>query len=103
MKRRGRTRRATIPAGSLEKTVVIGDQSTLICGMAPQRALSGDGVHRDGVWLLWRNAGQKSTNETEYYVPYKRQLSAEDFKKFSKLKKIFFENKARQQKLYGNP
>lgn len=53
--------------------------------------------------LAWRNAGQKSTNETEYYVPYKRQLSADDFKKFSKLKKIFFENKARQQKLYGNP
>lgn len=53
--------------------------------------------------LAWRNAGQKSTNETEYYVPYKGQLSAEDFKKFSELKKIFFENKARQQKLYGNP
>lgn len=53
--------------------------------------------------LAWRNAGQKSKNETEYYVPYKGQLSAEDFKKFSRLKKIFFENKTRQQKLYGNP
>ncbi len=53
--------------------------------------------------LAWRNAGQKSKDETEYYVPYKGQLSAEDFKKFSKLQKIFFENKTRQQKLYGNP
>jgi hypothetical protein len=52
--------------------------------------------------LAWRNAGQKSKNEIEYYVPYTGQQSAADFKKFSQLKKIFFENKAKQQKLYKN-
>lgn len=53
--------------------------------------------------LAWRNAGQKSKEDIEYYVPYKGQQSAADFKKFSKHKKVFFENKIRQQKLYNIP
>ena len=53
--------------------------------------------------LAWRNAGQKSANEIEYYVPYTGQRSEADFKKFSQQPKIFFESKTRQQKLYSNP
>lgn len=52
--------------------------------------------------LAWRNAGRKSGNEMEYYVPYKGQLSAADFKKFSKLQKVFFENSNSHQKLYNS-
>lgn len=51
--------------------------------------------------LAWRNAGNKSKDEVEFYVPYKGQLSAADFKKFSLLDKIIFENKAKKNKLYS--
>ena len=50
--------------------------------------------------LAWRNAGRKSANEIEYYAPYKGHLSADDFLIFSKKKKIFFEKRTRQLKLY---
>lgn len=50
--------------------------------------------------LAWRNAGKKSKDETEFYVPYQGQLSAEDFKVFCRLPKIFLEIKTRQQNFY---
>ncbi|MEP7106713.1 MAG: glycosyl hydrolase [Ferruginibacter sp.] len=59
--------------------------------------------HEISYALAWRNAGRKPGNETEFYVPYKGQLSEADFKKFSKLEKVFFENKTRRQNLYNNP
>ncbi len=51
--------------------------------------------------LAWRNAGHKSGDETEFYVPYKGQLSAPDFKRFSLLPNIIFDKKANRNKLYG--
>ncbi|MEP7143391.1 MAG: glycosyl hydrolase, partial [Ferruginibacter sp.] len=53
--------------------------------------------------LAWRNAGQVSKDMIEFYVPCKGQQSAADFKKFSELQNVFFENKAREQNLYRNP
>jgi hypothetical protein len=50
--------------------------------------------------LAWRNAGQKSADETEFYVPYKGQLSATDFKRLALMRQFIFENKARKSKLY---
>ncbi len=50
--------------------------------------------------LAWRNAGRKSANEIEYYVPYPGQLSADDFLIFSKNKRIFFGKRTKQLKLY---
>lgn len=51
--------------------------------------------------LAWRNAGQKSKNESEFYVPYKGQLSAADFKKFSMINTMIFEKKVKTKKLYS--
>lgn len=50
--------------------------------------------------LAWRNAGHKAFSEIEFYVPYKGHSSAADFLKFSKKKKIFFEHRTKQLKLY---
>lgn len=41
--------------------------------------------------LAWRNAGKKSTDEMEFYMPYKGQLSATNFKIFTLTDKIIFE------------
>ena len=38
-----------------------------------------------------------------YYVPYKGQVSETDFKSFYGFKKVFFENKTREQRLYNKP
>jgi hypothetical protein len=51
--------------------------------------------------LAWRNAGNKPKNETEFYVPFKGQLSAADFKKFAQEEPFIFESKADAKKLYG--
>ena len=56
--------------------------------------------HQIAYALAWRNAGEKSKDEIEYYVPYKGQQSADDFLKFSKDKKMFFEKRTKQLKLY---
>ncbi|MBL0359320.1 MAG: beta-mannosidase [Chitinophagaceae bacterium] len=50
--------------------------------------------------LAWRNAGRKSKDEVEYYVPFKGQQSAADFFKFSSNKKIYFGKRTRQLDLY---
>lgn len=56
--------------------------------------------HQISYVLAWRNAGRKSKDEIEYYVPFNGQASEKDFKKFASLNKIFFENKAGRQYLY---
>jgi len=44
-------------------------------------------------WVLaWRNAGQKSNGEFEYYVPYKGQLSEKDFIRFYQDEKTLFQS-----------
>jgi len=50
--------------------------------------------------LAWRNAGQKSASEIEYYVPYRGQRSAKDFLQFSRKKKIYFQQRAKLLQLY---
>jgi mannan endo-1,4-beta-mannosidase len=50
--------------------------------------------------LAWRNAGRKSPDEIEFYVPYKGQASEQNFKKFYQLKRVLFEKKALAKRLY---
>ena len=51
--------------------------------------------------LVWRNAGlMKETGKMHYYAPYKNQLSAADFNKFYKDKKIIFGKKIKAENLY---
>ncbi len=58
--------------------------------------------HKISYALAWRNAGQKGNDEIEFYVPYAGQKSAADFKRFSQLQNVFFENKTSEQKLYDH-
>ena len=51
--------------------------------------------------LLWRNAGKQDNGHMHYYVPYKGQVSAPDFKTFFMLDKVLFEKKANSQNLYS--
>lgn len=51
--------------------------------------------------LLWRNAGKLDNGHLHYYVPFKDQLSAPDFKVFSKIDAIYFEQQSKAQKLYS--
>ena len=48
----------------------------------------------------WRNAGRKSASETEFYVPYKGQESAADFKLLYKSGKILFQKAVAKEYLY---
>jgi len=57
--------------------------------------------HAVAYTLAWRNTGKKSIDDIEFYVPYKGQVSAADFKKFSLLDKIIFEKKVKKNKLYS--
>ena len=51
--------------------------------------------------LLWRNAGlMKETGKMHYYVPYKNQLSAADFKKFYQDKNMIFGKKIAAANIY---
>jgi len=56
--------------------------------------------HHISFVLAWRNAGKKVDGSMEFFVPYKEQLSADDFMKFYKLERTLFEKEAMQQKLY---
>ncbi len=58
--------------------------------------------HHIAYVLLWRNAGYKSNDKsTEYYVPYKGQVSEADFVKFYQLPQTIFEKDAGRLKLYN--
>lgn len=51
--------------------------------------------------LVWRNAGlMKETGKMHYYAPYKNQLSAIDFLKFSKNDHMMFEKKIKAANIY---
>lgn len=51
--------------------------------------------------LLWRNAGySKKMKKMHYYVPFKGQISEEDFRKFYNMDKTLFEKDAESEKLY---
>jgi Glycosyl hydrolase family 26 len=50
--------------------------------------------------LAWRNAGQKRDGSYEFYVPFKGQQSADDFVKFYREDKTFFQKEVTNEKLY---
>ena len=56
--------------------------------------------HKISYALAWRNAGAKPSGNSEYYLPYKGQISEEDFKKFYKLDKTLFQKEVTKEKLY---
>jgi hypothetical protein len=56
--------------------------------------------HRISYVLGWRNAGVKPGGQSEYYVPYKGQLTDADFVKFYNNEKTFFQKDANKEKLY---
>jgi beta-mannanase len=58
------------------------------------------GSHKISYALAWRNAGNKSDGSTEYYLPFKGQVSEKDFIEFSKDRKILFQKNISLQKLY---
>ncbi len=56
--------------------------------------------HHIAYALAWRNAGNKGNGETEYWVPYTGQKSADDFVKFYNLPKTLFAQDVAKEKLY---
>ena len=56
--------------------------------------------HQFSSVLFWRNAGLKSSGETEFYVPYKSHPAAPDFVKFYNDKKTLFGKDATKMKMY---
>ena len=57
--------------------------------------------HKISYALAWRNAGYKpASGDTEYYLPYKGQISEADFVKFYKEKKILFQRDVTKENLY---
>ena len=65
------------------------------------KAMSG---HQLSYVLLWRNAGiRPNTKVPHYYVPYKGQVSEQDFVKLYKLDRMIFGKKAKKSKLYRYP
>jgi hypothetical protein len=58
------------------------------------------GSYKISYALAWRNAGYKANNECEFYVPYKGQACAVDFKRFYSGKKFLFQKEATKEHLY---
>ncbi len=56
--------------------------------------------HKISYVLGWRNAGFKSNNRTEYYVPYKGEGSAADFMRFFNEQKTLFQKDVTKEKIY---
>jgi len=56
--------------------------------------------HKIAYVLAWRNAGFKSPDHYEYYVPYKGQVSAADFVKFHDSSPMIFQQKVSELKMY---
>jgi glycosyl hydrolase family 26 len=50
--------------------------------------------------MAWRNAGFKRNGSSEFYVPYKGQASADDFVRFYRDDRTFFQRDATKEKLY---
>ena len=62
--------------------------------------LKGIGDHKISYVLGWRNAGKKSNGEIEYYVPYKGQLTENNFIEFYKSNKTLFGKDVAKENLY---
>lgn len=56
--------------------------------------------HKISWALAWRNAGRRPNGTEEFYVPYKGQRSAADFKVFSAWDKILFQQDVAKEGLY---
>jgi hypothetical protein len=56
--------------------------------------------HNVSFALAWRNAGFKPSGEAEFYLPFKGQAAAQDFKTFYNIKKILFQKQAKALNLY---
>ncbi len=56
--------------------------------------------HQVSYALAWRNAGAKPGGQNEYYLPYKGQVSENDFVKFYKEPKTLFQKDVTKEKLY---
>lgn len=56
--------------------------------------------HKISYALAWRNAGKKRSGETEFYMPYKGQLSETDFRNFYRLRKTLFAKDIKSKKVY---
>jgi len=62
--------------------------------------LKGIGDHKISYVLGWRNAGVKTGGGFEFYVPYRDQLTAADFRQFYRDKKTFFQKEIGKEKIY---
>lgn len=59
------------------------------------------GNNRISYVLVWRNHGyHEDMKKMHYYAPYAGQVSANDFKKFYRLDKTFFEKDISREKIY---
>lgn len=56
--------------------------------------------HKISYMLAWRNAGKKADGSEEFYVPYKGQLSADNFVQFYKSGITLFQSDVTKEKLY---
>lgn len=56
--------------------------------------------HHIAYALAWRNAGKKGNGKMEYWVPFKGQLSANDFLKFYQLPKTLFASDVAKENIY---
>jgi Glycosyl hydrolase family 26 len=56
--------------------------------------------HRLSYALAWRNAGRKANGEFEYYVPYKGEKTANDFKLFYEHPITLFQKDVNKEYLY---
>lgn len=58
------------------------------------------GSYKISYALAWRNTGIVDADHFEFYVPYKGQLSADDFVEFYKNEKTLFQKDIAEKKLY---
>jgi hypothetical protein len=58
------------------------------------------GDHKISYLLVWRNHGKQQNGHMHYYVPFKGDVSADDFKNFYNLDKTLFEKDVAKEKLY---
>ncbi|MEO5685023.1 MAG: glycosyl hydrolase [Chitinophagaceae bacterium] len=58
------------------------------------------GAHKIAYALAWRNAGRSPQGKYEYYVPFKGEPSAHDFKLFYQHKRTLFQKDITKEKMY---
>lgn len=66
-----------------------------------EKLMKGINQHKIAYMLVWRNAGEIGTRaHLHYYVPFKGDISADDFIKFYQMKNTFFLKDAEKEKIY---